>query len=74
MKAQVGNTIKNTFGSILKIIALSLLIMAMIIILYDYALSDFKYWIAVCITFVSLVLINYDYFALYNKTKNSSKQ
>ena len=60
---------KNPFGSRSKIVALSLLILAMIIIMYN-APSDIKYWIALSITFVSLVLINYEYFILYNKTKN----
>ncbi|NVN95889.1 MAG: hypothetical protein HXX18_11455 [Bacteroidetes bacterium] len=60
---------KNPFGSRSKIVALSLLILAMIIIMYN-APSDIKYWIASSITFVSLVLINYEYFILYNKTKN----
>ncbi len=63
---------KNPFGSKTKILALSMLIFAMIILLYN-ALSDFKYWIAVSITFVSLILINYEYFVLYKKTKNNGK-
>jgi hypothetical protein len=57
---------KNPFGSRSKVVALSLLILAMIIIMYN-APSDIKYWIAVTITFVSLILINYEYFALYKK-------
>ena len=60
---------KNPFGSRSKVVSLSLLILAMIIIMYN-APSDIKYWIALSITFVSLVLINYEYFILYNKTKN----
>ncbi|MEI6695131.1 MAG: hypothetical protein WCO13_03590 [Bacteroidota bacterium] len=59
---------KNPFGSKTKIMALSFLIMAMMLLLYN-TLSDFKFWIALVISFVSLVLINYEYFVLYNKTK-----
>ncbi|MFZ4414713.1 MAG: hypothetical protein ACOYOV_16635 [Bacteroidales bacterium] len=63
---------KNPFGSKTKIIALSFLIIAMMLLLYN-ALSDFKYWIALAIIFISLVLINYEYFILYKKTKNNGK-
>ena len=61
---------KNIVGSKLKIVALSLLVLAMIILMYN-TLSDFKYWIAVIIITVSLGLINYEYFMLYNKTKTN---
>jgi hypothetical protein len=74
MNVQEGNDIKRPIGSRLKIVGLSLLIMAMTILLYDYALSDFKYWISVCITFIALAIMNYEYFSLFNKTKNISKK
>ncbi|MFZ4740426.1 MAG: hypothetical protein ACOYLE_04625 [Bacteroidales bacterium] len=62
---------KNPFGSRSKIVALSLLILAMIVMMYN-APSDIKYWIAVTITFISLILINYEYFVLY-KRNNEKK-
>lgn len=60
---------KNPFGSRAKIVALSLLILANAIIINNASL-DIKYWIALSIIFVSLLLINYEFFVLYNKTKN----
>ena len=60
---------KNKFASKLKIIALSLLVFAMLLLMHDDG-ADYKYWIAVAISTVSLVLINYEYFLLYKKTKN----
>ncbi|MFZ4741300.1 MAG: hypothetical protein ACOYLE_09085 [Bacteroidales bacterium] len=60
---------KNPFGSRAKVVALSLLILANAIIINNASL-DIKYWIALSIIFVSLLLINYECFILYNKTKN----
>jgi len=60
---------KNPLGSRAKIVALSLLILANAIIINNASL-DIKYWIALSIIFVSLLLINYEFFVLYNKTKN----
>ena len=60
---------KNPLGSRAKIVALSLLILANAIIINNASL-DIKYWIALSIIFVSLLLINYGFFVLYNKTKN----
>lgn len=60
---------KNSLGSRLKIIALSLLIMAMTILMYSNE-SDFKYWIGVIIIFITLLVINYEYFVLYKKNQN----
>jgi hypothetical protein len=59
---------KNPFGSRSKVIALSLLIMAMILLMYN-AISDFKYWIALTITTISLVIINYEHFLVSGKSK-----
>lgn len=59
---------ENPFGSRSKIIALSLLVMAMTILMYN-TLSDFKYWIGVSIILVALALINYEYFILFKKNK-----
>ena len=62
---------KNTLGSRLKITALSLLIMAMTILMYSNE-SDFKYWIGVIIIFITLIIINYEYFVLYKKNKDQN--
>lgn len=58
----------NTFNKKLKIIALSLLIMAMTFLMYSDD-SNFKYWIGVVIIFISLLVIIYDFFKL---TKNNN--
>lgn len=63
---------KNTLGSRLKIIALSLLIMAMTLLMYN-EISDFKYWIGVIIIFITLIIMNYEYFSFYKKDKNENK-
>lgn len=62
---------KNTLGSRLKITALSLLIMAMTFLMYSKE-SDFKYWIGVIIIFITLIIINYEYFTLYKKNKDQN--
>lgn len=63
---------RNTLGSRLKIIALSFLIMAMTLLMYN-EISDFKYWIGVIIIFVTLIIMNYDYFILYKKNKDDNQ-
>ncbi len=61
---------KNPFGSRAKVLALSFLVMAMTVLMYN-EISDFKYWIGVSIITISLILVNYEYFILYKK--NSDK-
>ncbi len=62
---------KNALGSRLKIIALSLLIMAMTLLMYN-EISDFKYWIGSIIIFITLIIMNYEYFTLFRKNKNDN--
>jgi hypothetical protein len=63
---------KNSLGSRLKIIALSLLIMAMTMLMYN-EISDFKYWIGVIIIFITLIIMNYEYIVLFKKNKNDNQ-
>jgi hypothetical protein len=60
----------NSFNNRLKIIGLSLLIMAMTFLMYNDD-SNFKYWIGVIIILISLIIINFDYF---KQTKSNNKQ
>ena len=59
---------KTNIGSRIRIIALSLLILSMIIMMYNDQVN-IKYWIAITIIVISLGVINYDYFILYNNKK-----
>ena len=60
---------KTTIGSRIKVFALSLLILSMIIMMYNDQVN-IKYWIAISIIVISLMIINYDYFRLYKNKKN----
>jgi len=62
----------NQFNNMIKIIALSLLIMAMTFLMYSDD-SNFKYWIGVIIIFISLMIINYNFFKL-SKNNNNNKE
>ena len=65
---------KTTIGSRIKVFTMSLLILAMIIMMYNDQV-DIKYWIAITIIVISLMIINYDYFILYkNKKKDQTKE
>ncbi|MCX6230458.1 MAG: hypothetical protein NTZ33_02835 [Bacteroidetes bacterium] len=57
---------KNKFGSKLKIMALSLLIIAMLLFMHNEN-ADYKYWIALVISIISLAVINYESFRKNNK-------
>ncbi len=59
---------KTTIGSRFKVFALTLLIIAMLCIMYN-PIADIKYWIAFIIIVISLGIINYDYFILYKNKK-----
>ena len=59
---------KTKTGSRIRIIALSLLILSMIIMMYNDQVN-IKYWIAITIIVISLMIINIDYFKLY-KSQN----
>ncbi len=63
----------NTFNSKLKVIALSLLIMAMTFLMYNDD-SNFKYWIGVIIILISLLVINFDFFKISKNNKNTENQ
>ena len=65
---------KTIIGSRLKVFTMSLLILAMIIMMYNDQV-DIKYWIAITIIVISLMIINYDYFILYkNRKKEQTKE
>jgi hypothetical protein len=57
---------KNKFVGKLKIMALSLLIVAMLLFMHNEN-ADYKYWIALVISIISIIVINLEFFKKNNK-------